>query len=635
MRIVIVSFFLLLFQSVQANDSLSVVTYNIPPYSMKLDNRQAGYATEFVNLMLEKLNTNTDITSYPLKRGVFIASRKPNTLVYPISRNSDNERKFHWIGKITSQKISFFKKSSVTNLRPESVDEVRTYDIGVVRGSYAERELKRLGFSNLKEVTEGTQNILKLDSNRIDLIAADELVFSHLIDTYNRSSNHKLSLNQFVKLPLSLDSSHDLYIAASKGTDPKYIHELDDAYDEIQRSGKIIEVAHWWTFGSEKELINVYRNEMEAKGYTWIDYTFEGGAGGNMTQVLRSRLKLNRIPHAIQTYGGPAVREWAQKGVLLNLDQVATSENWQSLLPKMIHDNIQHDGHYVAVPVNMQRVNWMWLNPKVFEKSNASLPTTWETFFVAAEQIKQAGFVPVAIGGYSWHEGTLFESLVLSVGGADFYRSALIEMDPDAFSSSTMTETLEMFLKISQYTDRNKQDRDWLEAARMVSKGEAAINFMGDWVNGFFMAENIPYGENGFLCKPVPNTENLFLVNSDAFAFPKASSINIEGQKQLANIIMNKDVQEAFSLRKGAIPARLDISDQKFNPCAKKSMALAKQGSLIPSFNFHQALPSEIHGQVIDAISQLFNNKKSVEETQDILYQMATRYHSVQKFTSE
>jgi ABC-type glycerol-3-phosphate transport system substrate-binding protein len=86
---------------------------------------------------------------------------------------------------------------------------------------------------------------------------------------------------------------------------------------------------------------------------------------------------------------------------------------------------MKYDGHYVAVPVNVHRVNWLWINPEVFDKSGAEIPTTWDEFFVAADKIKAAGFHPVAHGGQPWQEATLFEDVVLGVGGPGLLPSRL------------------------------------------------------------------------------------------------------------------------------------------------------------------------------------------------------------------
>ena len=71
---------------------------------------------------------------------------------------------------------------------------------------------------------------------------------------------------------------------------------------------------------------------------------------------------------------------------------------------------MKYKGHYVAVPVNVHRVNWMWANPEVFKKAGAKIPTSWEEFAVAADKIQKAGFIAVAHGGQPWQDATLFET---------------------------------------------------------------------------------------------------------------------------------------------------------------------------------------------------------------------------------
>ena len=58
----------------------------------------------------------------------------------------------------------------------------------------------------------------------------------------------------------------------------------------------------------------------------------------------------------------------------------------------------------------------------------ASMPKTWDEFFVAAEKVKKAGLIPVAHGGQNWQDFTTFESVVLGIGGAKFYNDALVKL---------------------------------------------------------------------------------------------------------------------------------------------------------------------------------------------------------------
>ena len=65
----------------------------------------------------------------------------------------------------------------------------------------------------------------------------------------------------------------------------------------------------------------------------------------------------------------PDIQEWASTGLLDTdgLKDVAKEEKWDSLLDKKVSDTVKYDGDYVAVPVNIHRVNWLWINPEVFK----------------------------------------------------------------------------------------------------------------------------------------------------------------------------------------------------------------------------------------------------------------------------
>jgi glucose/mannose transport system substrate-binding protein len=50
-------------------------------------------------------------------------------------------------------------------------------------------------------------------------------------------------------------------------------------------------------------------------------------------------------------------------------EDVAKAEKWDELLDKKVSDTVKYEGDYVAVPVNIHRVNWLWINPEVFKKA--------------------------------------------------------------------------------------------------------------------------------------------------------------------------------------------------------------------------------------------------------------------------
>jgi len=374
-----------------------------------------------------------------------------------------------------------------------------------------------------------------------------------------------------------------------------------------------VEVLHWWTSGGEAKAAAALKQQLQGKGHTWKDFAVAGGGGDNAMTVLKSRVVSGNAPAAAQIKG-PSLQEWASEGVLTSIDDVAKTENWDNLLPKVVSDVMKHKGSYIAVPVNVHRVNWLWANPEAFKKANAKVPTNWDEFFVAAEALQKAGVIPVAHGGQNWQDFTTFESVALGVGGAAFYKKALVQLDQASLKSATMTKVLETFKRVKSYTDRNAPGRDWNLATAMVIKGEAGMQLMGDWAKGEFVAAGKVPGKD-FVCAAAPGTAKSFTFNVDSFAmFKLRNQANIQAQKDLAAAIMSPQFQEVFNLNKGSIPVRLNMDLSKFDDCAKLSakdfVDTSKSGSLVPSVAHGMAVPSAAAGALQDAVSQFWNDDR-------------------------
>lgn len=372
-----------------------------------------------------------------------------------------------------------------------------------------------------------------------------------------------------------------------------------------------VEVLHYWTSGGEAKAASALKATMQAKGHTWKDFAVAGGGGDAAMTVLKSRVVSGNAPAAAQIKG-PSIQEWAREGVLANMDSVAKAENWDQVLPKQVADQMKYKGSYVAVPVNVHRVNWLWANPAALKKANAKLPTTWDEFFTTAEALKKAGMIPVAHGGQSWQDFTTFESVALGVGGAEFYKKAFVQLDQATLTSPTMEKVLTTFKRVKDYTDKNAPGRDWNLATAMVIKGEAGMQLMGDWAKGEFIAAGKVPGKD-FVCAPAPDTAKDFTYNVDSFAFFKQKG-DAKSQQDLAAAIMAPDFQELFNLNKGSIPVRLGMNMSKFDDCAKQSakdfVDDAKTGTLVPSIAHGMAVPPAVEGAIKDVVSQFWNSDR-------------------------
>jgi glucose/mannose transport system substrate-binding protein len=265
----------------------------------------------------------------------------------------------------------------------------------------------------------------------------------------------------------------------------------------------------------------------------------------------------------------------------------------------------------VAAPVNIHRTNWVWANKAIFDELKIAPPKTFDELLAVSAKIKKAGYIPLAHGGQPWQEATIFDSAVMSVGGPDFYRKAMVELDSSALGSKTMEKAFDQMRQLRTLVDDNFSGRDWNLATAMVINKKAAMQIMGDWAKGeFIKAGKKPNVD--FLCFQYPGTEGAFIFNTDQFGMFKVGKEQAVGQLVLASAIMNPSFQEAFNLAKGSIPARTDVADTNFEACGKKSMAdlkgAIKSNSMVGSFAHGHAMPDAVKGAMYDVVTKFFNS---------------------------
>ena len=285
----------------------------------------------------------------------------------------------------------------------------------------------------------------------------------------------------------------------------------------------------------------------------------------------------------------------------------------------------KHDGKWDAVPVNIHSVNWIWINKAVFDKIGGTEPKNFDEFVALLDKAKKAGVIPLALGGQPWQEATMFDSIVASTGGIDFYKKAFIDLDESALKSDTMKKAFDNLGKLRDYLDPNYTGRDWNLATAMVIKGDALVQVMGDWAKGEFKLANKEPGKD-FLCYRFPGTDGAVIYNTDMFAFFQVPADRQAAQLALADATMSKEVQIAFNVIKGSVPARMDVSDEAFDACGKKGIADVKaanaKGTFVGSMAHNYAMPPALATAYYDVVTKYLHGEiKTSDEAVNQLVQ--------------
>lgn len=378
-----------------------------------------------------------------------------------------------------------------------------------------------------------------------------------------------------------------------------------------------VEVVHYWTSGGEAKSVDVLRKIIEKDGFTWKDGAVAGGGGGAAMTVLKTRAVSGNPPSAAQIKG-PDIQEWGKLDLLTSIDDVAKANHWDDLLPKAVADTMKYDGHYVAVPVNIHRINWLWINPAVLKQAGVTkAPATLEELYAAGDKLKAAGFIALAHGGQAWQDTTIFENLVVSIMGADGFKKAFIDMDAGTLTGPKMAEVFAALRKIHGYLDPNGSGQDWnLETAKVIN-GKAGMQIMGDWAKSEWTAAGKHAGTD-YECVPFPGSQGSYSYTIDSLAMFKPAENNntpgnIAARNDLAKVALEPAFQYTFNQNKGSIPVIKGLDMSKFDSCAQasaKDFAEAERsGTLAPSMAFNMSTSQAVQGAVFDVVTNFLTDK--------------------------
>ena len=374
-----------------------------------------------------------------------------------------------------------------------------------------------------------------------------------------------------------------------------------------------------WSEGSDAAAIAKLGEMFTAAGGKWAQTSIAGHTANTLAK-LRADVVAGNAPPAVQLKG-PEIAEWNATGQTANLDAIAKAENWDKVVAPELLPVMKPSGNWVAVPMNIHRINWIWGSTKAMEKAGIKeLPKTWADFNADCDKVVAAHLICLAHFSQDWTDATTFEVVVYGMD-IDLFRKAFVEGDTKAMRSPEMVKAFkQMRLMVSKYMDPGIAGRDYNTATSMIAKGQAAFMIMGDWQIGIFTAAGLKTPED-YQCAQAPTDWGKpgFILNSDSVVFFKQTDPDyVAGQKLLAQLIMSPKFQTVFNEAKGSIPARMDVSLDGFNPCQKKSEQALKEsiadGTLVRSMAHNMTVLQKYRGAMLDTITSFVNNPKMTPE---------------------
>ncbi|WP_166104325.1 ABC transporter substrate-binding protein [Duganella aceris] len=355
-----------------------------------------------------------------------------------------------------------------------------------------------------------------------------------------------------------------------------------------------LQVLHWWTSASERKAADLLAARLADERIDWQDVAIPGGAGLGAGKVLKGRVLAGDAPEVTQIIG-VSIAEWADMGLLLELDNVATAGNWNNFLFPTIRQLIQHRKHVVAAPLGIHRVNTLYYNRALFAQLKLTPPQTWSEFEAAAQRLRAAGVQPLAQSSQDWQVAALFENLVLAESGPEFYRELFVRRSPAAAADRRTAEALRRLRTIKGWI-RQPDERPWTDVVGQFARQQAGMMIMGDWAKSE-LAEHNQTLDQDYGCGAAPGTGNYHLYSVDTLAMFTGDYRHMPAQEKMARLLMTPSVQADFNALKGGVPVRRDADPARMDSCARASWTTFAKGAAVQA-------PSLVHRMASDETSR-------------------------------
>jgi len=374
------------------------------------------------------------------------------------------------------------------------------------------------------------------------------------------------------------------------------------------------EVIHWWTSGGESAAVKTLADAYRAAGGAWVDMAV--ALGEQARAVAINRIIGGNPPTAAQFNTSRQFLDLVEQGMLNPLDEVALRDGWDKFLPETVLKVIRVKGHYYAAPVNIHMPTWIWYSKAAFRKAGITAePKNMDELFAALDKLKAAGLVPLAHGGQSWQDNTVFTAVLANQGGRELYLKLLRDRDPQAILSPAFREVLLTFKRLQGYVDKGSPGRNWNDATAMLITGKAGVQIMGDWAKGeFALAGQVAGKDYGCIAGFGPAAP--YIIQGDVLVFPATRKPEaVQAQLLLAGVVTAPATQVAFNAKKGSIPIRTDVDATRMDLCAQQGLAIMKDKSRQIG-NGEVYLTPDQNGALADILTAYWNRNIAVEKVQ-------------------
>jgi ABC-type glycerol-3-phosphate transport system substrate-binding protein len=344
---------------------------------------------------------------------------------------------------------------------------------------------------------------------------------------------------------------------------------------------------------------------------------------------IRTYLASDDPPDVLTWFAGNRMRFFADRGLLLPLDDLYQAQGWATAFPEGILATAKgNDGKYYFVPENYY--GWsIHYRKSIFQEAGIeAVPQTFDELLAAVEQLRAIDVIPITIGSRQpWTWAGWFDYLNMRTHGPEFH--VQLTDGQIAYNSPEVKETFanwRRLLDAGAFIDQ-PETLLWQEAVTPMYQGEAAMYLIGS----FLFDEYPDDGEEDvdFFAFPkineVPRGED---GPTDGF-FAAAKAPSPELAKQFLAYVGGAAHQQQGAEVLDRIAVNTQVPGDIYSPRIQKSLEILQTADYIAQF-YDRDTPEEMAALGMAAFQEFVNAPDDIDAILDGLDEERQRIFEAQ-----
>ena len=330
---------------------------------------------------------------------------------------------------------------------------------------------------------------------------------------------------------------------------------------ETRERGTPLDVAHFWQPGDGAEMFEAVLERFRSKhpNVTITEQSYE-----NHGLSIKSRMLQENSPSLFVEWPGRNLDPYVEASAVRDVTEFWDRLDLERSFIEGPADLASYDGKYLALPVDIHRMNNLFYNVELVEEVGVDPATVADPreLIEVLEQAADEGVVGLQIPMKNpWTVLMLWSGILIAQFGANVWEDvAAGTVRPH---ESEIRESVEILDDFAELASDDASFLDMIGANDRFMEGESLFFHQGDWVAGMYEErEGFDY-QAEWDHVPFPGSEGTYRMGVDSFV-GSATEPNTEDMESFLAFMAAPETLELLNRKKGSIPPRRDVSMDRY-----------------------------------------------------------------------